>query len=458
MELSLTTTLLHQLKNKKITDADRQRAALHVLDWLGCCSLAKKSVAASVYQAYIDDEPSHSSSVNNVVFGDKCYWQDALLINGALGNVLEMDDIHRSSILHPGPVVIPAALVIAQKYQLSMRSFLNAVILGYEITIRLGESIGRSHYQYFHNTATCAAMGASLAVSHLLDLSVEQSVHALGNVGSRTGGLWQMRNEKVLTKQWHNSEAAKAGVMSAVLAKKGLSGPEYILEGPQGIFNAFSTDAQPEVFIQESDTWRMYDCSFKPWPACRHAHPAIDAMLTALSDYSHGLSNDNQTLTISDILSIEIYTYKDAKLFCDNENPETELQAKFSIQHAVAAILKWGEPQLSHYHEHNIEQLAEVRSLISVYVEQEFEANYPFHFGARCVVKLKTGETLSAKIIDTLGDPEKPLSVEQLKSKAHMLMTAADIPAQQINDILNMKWSQESELTLLTSLITNSTK
>ena len=448
MELSLTKELLHYLKSKTISDADRQRAALHVLDWLACCSLGGKSVAAQVYQAYIDDEPLHDDYKNHVVFGEACHWQDALLINGALGNVLEMDDIHRSSILHPGPVVIPAALVIAQKYNLPMRNFLNAVVLGYEITIRLGESIGRSHYQYFHNTATCAGMGASLAVAHLLKLSIDQSVHALGNVGSRTGGLWQMRNEKVLTKQWHNSEATRAGTMSAILAKKGLLGPEYILEGPQGIFNAFSTDAKASVFVKPSDTWRLYDCSFKPWPACRHAHPAIDAILTALAE-----REQKAPLAIADILSIEIHTYQDAQLFCDRATPETELQAKFSIQHAVAAILQWGEPQLSHYHESNLEQLADIRSLVSVHVDQDIEANYPFHFGARCIVKLKSGEALTAQVIDTLGDPEKPLTIEQLKDKARMLMTAADIDPENINQIVSMKWSQETDLALLTSFI-----
>jgi len=450
MELSLTTKLLHLLNQTSITDVDRERAALHVLDWLGCCSLGKHSVAAQVYQSYIEDEQSNIADNNHVVFGESCYWQDALLINGALGNVLEMDDIHRSSILHPGPVVIPAALVIAQKYQLPMRNFLDAIILGYDITIRLGESIGRSHYKYFHNTATCAAFGAALATSHLLKLSTEQTVHALGNVGSRTGGLWQMRNEKVLTKQWHNAEATRAGVMSALLANKGLSGPAYILEGPQGIFNAFSTDAMPEKVIKNSDAWRIYDCSFKPWPACRHAHPAIDVVCTAL--------NAHNNIVEADITSIVITTYKDAQLFCDNTNPETELQAKFSIQHAIAAIIRWGEPQLHHYHENNIVPLKELRKRITVEVSDSIEAQYPFHFGARCSITLNTGKVLTAHIVDTLGDPENPLSIEQLKHKARMLMVAAQIPEQNIEALLSMQWSQTKNLALLTSLIKQSTK
>jgi 2-methylcitrate dehydratase PrpD len=458
MEPSLTKKLLNYLKTKSISDTDRQRAALHVLDWLACCSLAKKSAVASVYQSYIQQEIAQQLSFSsnqednsqpcNIVFGQTCYWQDALLINGALGNVLEMDDIHRSSILHPGPVVIPAALAIAQKHKLSMRNFLNSIVLGYEITIRLGESIGRSHYQYFHNTATCAAMGASLAVSHLLGLSIEQAVNALGNVGSRTGGLWQMRNENVLTKQWHNSEAAKVGTMASLLAKQGLTGPEYILEGPQGIFVAMSSDAKPELFIKPSVSWRLFDCSFKPWPACRHAHPAIDAVITALSQSS-------TTVLATDIKLITISTYKDAKVFCDKPSPETELQAKFSIQHAVAAVITWGEPQLSHYHEDNHSQLSSIRALVQINEDETIESQYPYHFGAKCEIVLQSGKTLSAHLTDTLGDPERPLSAQQLKDKANMLMSAAKLDNETISELVSMKWAQKSQLDLLTSLITS---
>jgi len=446
MEPSLTKKLLIDLKNKPISDEDRSRASIHLLDWLACCSLGRQSIAGDVYQAYIDAEANDALQPCNIVFGQKCYWQDALLMNGALGNVLEMDDIHRSSILHPGPVVIPAALAIAQKYHLPTRNLLNAIVLGYEITIRLGESIGRSHYQYFHNTSTCAAMGASLAVSHLLGLSIEQALSALGNVGSRTGGLWQMRNEKVMTKQWHNSEAARSGAMSAILAKQGLTGPEYILEGPQGIFNALSQDANPDNFIKTSSQWRIFDCSFKPWPACRHAHGSIDVVLTALN-------NVDEKIGVNDIQSVVIQTYQDAILFCDNPAPVTQLQAKFSIQHAVAAVLTWGQPELEHYHEDKIDELANTRAIISVSKSEQIEDLYPAHYGAKCVITLKSGKVLTEQIRDTLGDPERPLSLSQIKEKARMLMSAAEINADIIEQIVSMSWADSDSLMSLNSLI-----
>ena len=446
MKPSLTEQLLLDLKKQSFTDADRDRAAIHLLDWLACCSLGRKSLAAEVYQAYLAEEYCQNQHPCNVIFAQKCYWQDALLINGALGNILEMDDIHRSSILHPGPVVIPAALVIAQKYDLPMKQLLNAIILGYEITIRLGEAIGRSHYQYFHNTATCASMGAALAVSYLLNLSTKQTLSALGNVGSRTGGLWQMRNEKVLTKQWHNSEAARAGTMSAILASKGLTGPKYILEGAQGIFKALSNDAMPENFLKSAENWRIFDCSFKPWPACRHVHAAIDVVLTALKKVP-------QTITVNDIETVVIYTYNDALIFCDKATPETELQAKFSIQHAVAAVLMWGSPKLEHYHQDKLGALKLARAKIKLLESSTLENNYPAHYGAMCEITLDSGEIITEKITDTLGDPERPLSLAQIKDKAKMLMHAAGLSSTKINKIIGMEWAQAKSLQALNALI-----
>ena len=364
IKLSLSKQLLIDINQKPLEQADLVRAGEHVLDWLACASLGQLSEAGLAYQALLLlDEGGKCTAIG----GQQVNMQNAAQYNGALGNVLEMDDIHRSSILHPGPVVIPAALAAAEQNQCSLNEFLIAVIKGYEVTIRMGEAIGRSHYAYFHNTATCGAIGAAMAASSVFGLSQEQTLWALGNAGSTTGGLWQMRNEKVLTKQWHNAQACRSGVMAAFMAKHNLSGPEYIFEGPQGIFNALSKDASPAAFIKNHSTWRMYDCSFKPWPACRHAHGAMDVLLEILQQHS---------LQLDDIEHIDVGVYKDAQLFCDRLTPESSLEAKFSIQHALAAILLWGEPQLEHYLPSAIEQgqCRVLRQRINIKVDDTIES------------------------------------------------------------------------------------
>lgn len=448
MQASLLEQLLEQVSEKAITPKDLHRAALHLIDWVACCAGVRNSSVAQAYQQVIEQEDVTSSKVATNLFTGADYWLLAAAKNGALGNVLEMDDVHRSSILHPGPIVIPAALAMAERQQSSIQSLLEAIILGYELTIRLGQAIGRSHYQYFHNTSTCGAIGGAMAASYLLGLNLTQTISALGNALSRTGGLWQMRNEKVQTKQWHNSEAVKSGLNAALLAQQNLAGPAYILEGPQGVFAGMSQDAQPSLFIDVAEQWRIYDCSFKPWPACRHAHPAIDVISAIL--------NEDSITAIDSIKHIEIATYQDALTFCHRPNPTTELEAKFSIEHAVAARLLWGEPKVSHYQQAAFENpLAVVlRAKVSLVADIAIEQQYPQHYGARVTIEFDNGEeSRTLALRDTLGDPERPLSMEQLISKVQMLCQLGEIEQENIDGLCALQWLQESELSALIQLL-----
>ncbi len=450
MKLSLTHKLLIDIEQSAITERDLKRAGQHVLDWIACSGLGRLSPAGDSYAALLalNGQSNSNNELPCTAIGEgKANWQDAIQYNGALGNVLEMDDIHRSSILHPGPVVIPAALAIAEQFDCSIQDFLTAIIKGYELTIWLGKMIGRSHYKYFHNTATCGALGAALAASSLLKLDFKQTLWALGNAGSRTGGLWQMRNEKVLTKQWHNAESARSGAMAAVLASKGLSGPEFILEGPQGIFNAMSSDSAQDYFCRKNKCrWRMFECSFKPWPACRHAHPAMDSLITLWQENS---------LSVDQVNHIQVGVYQDAKVFCDNPTPETELQAKFSIQHALTAILLWGTPKLEHYQMSSVndERAIKMRDKIQLIVLPSIEAEYPQHFGAQCTVTLTSGQEIMLALKDTLGDPERPLNDQKLKSKATMLLAKAGMSEENIQALCGFDWLANQSLTALTSLL-----
>ena len=478
--LSYSQQLVTYITDKAISDADLARAQLHLLDWLACAFAAKGSDIAAVYQRLANSESGRFSAIG--VSGTS--WQSALGLNAALGNVLEMDDLHKSSILHPGPVVIPAALTVAEMTNASMTDLLNAIIKGYEVTIRIGQAIGRSHYQYFHNTSTCAAFGAAMAAGHLLALNKEQLVSALGNVGSRTGGLWQMRNEQVETKQWHNSEAAKSGVQAALIAEAGARGPAFILEGPQGVFNALSQDAKGEKVLEPNNCWHIFQCSFKPWPACRHAHPAIDVTRLILEQRPELQQHVEQQAAIKekqfigDITHIEISTYLDAQVFCDRPSPKSTTEAKFSIQHAVASYLIFGEPKLEHYQAEYFERpdVAKLRDKISVLFSDEFESCYPAHYGASIKLVLKndqgveystysdsaytystyTCSTYTYSIKDTLGDPENPLLDAQLIKKAESLLLHAGLSDKQIKDICQMDWAMQNDIKALTAIIRNS--
>ncbi len=383
--LSLTAKLARRMR-APVADADRARARWHLLDWAACVSGAWRSQVADVARAA---EP------------------DPLTRYALLGNVLEMDDVHRAAILHPGPVVWPAALSAARDKNATLGKMLEAAVRGYEAMITIGMSFDAAHYSAYHPTSTAGGFGAVATAGALYDFSDAQFIWAFGNAGSLSGGLWHMRHDPAaMTKQLHVAHAALAGGWIARLAAHGFTGPAEILEGKQGLYSAMVE--KPDVSAFEfSDHWRVHDVSFKPWAACRHAHPAIDAALD-LKRRVGSLEGD-----------IVVTSYRDALTFCDKPDPRTVTEAKFSLQHALAIVAVRGVPTLADFEMDSIHDadLTAARARVIVQEGAEFTARYPAHFGAS--VQCKGAESY---LIDTRGDPERPLDAKGLSDKATDLM------------------------------------
>lgn len=392
------------MAGQTVDDETRRRAVLHLVDWMGCAIAGRKTEIGTIFRAGEPLGPAPSPS--GLAF--------AL---GALGSILEMDDVHRRALLHPGPVVMPAALAVAAPGD--GRRFLDAAVLGYEAMIRLGRAVGPGHYAFFHNTGTCGGLGAAMAAAHLLDLPANARISALGNAMTLAAGLWQCRNEPVMTKPLHVAEATRRGVQAAVLAASGLTGPARIFEGPQGFFPAMARDGDPAaIFAAPGAGWAMHETSFKPWPACRHAHAVIDAALD-LRDTLHSRA----------IEAIEVETYADAVLFCDRPQPVTATEAKFSLQHACAVVFARGLPALDDFEPAVLDQpeFAALRARTAVSADPAFTAAYPGHFGARVTVTLADGSRHVATIADALGDPENPMDEDAILDKFHTLAAWAGL-------------------------------
>ncbi len=404
---SLTYALLAELASE-MDVATRHRAALHLLDWLACARAACAEPARHA-MAYLYDYPADRGLA---LFRPKQPREDHLMLDGALGSMLEMDDVHRAAVLHPGPVVMPAVLLAARQQGATPSDLLDAIVFGYEVMIRIGRGMGQGHYAYWHPTATIGPFGAAAAVGKLLDLSAEQMVWALGNAGTRTGGLWQLRHEPVPSKALHTALAARDGWLAAMLAERGFAGPRYILEGPQGLLAAAAGDADPDRMLGKSDHWLINEVSFKPWPACRHAHPAIDALMAL------------QNIPAPEAIErIEIGTYQAAIDFCDKATPATPADARFSIQHALAAAVLHGRPCLAQYQPACITdaKVAALRARIQLHCSAAFNQAFPAHYGAELRLVLRNGQTLQTRIDDAWGDPENPIASDDLEKKCEDL-------------------------------------
>src|SRR5699024_5076985 len=215
-----------------------------------------------------------------LVTGGKTSVAQAALVNGAASHIVELDDIHKGSIIHAATVVIPAAIAVAEWKKLTGKDLITAVVIGYEVCYRIGEAVTPSHYYYWHNTATCGTFGAAAAVSKLLELNEEQIIHTLGSAGTQAAGLWEFIEDGTMSKQLHPGKAAMNGVISGLLAQKGFTGASKILEGDRGFFQAMSEDSdESKVTDNLGKQFKIMENGFKIHASCRHTHHAMDLMI-----------------------------------------------------------------------------------------------------------------------------------------------------------------------------------
>jgi len=358
--------------------------------------------------AYGDAEPEGNASV----IGGKGYRpaETAAFVNGALSHIVEMDDVDRGSVLHPGAVVIPAALAVAELRAKNGRELLSAIVAGYEIAIRVGEAVGKKHYFYFHNTSTCGVFGAAAAASWLLGLDEERMVWALGNAGTQSSGLWEFNAEGAMSKHLHAGRAASNGVLAALLAERGFTGPSRILEGERGFFRATAPDADPDRVLAGlgSGKLKIHGVSLKPHASCRHTHAAIDCALALRS-----------RIGTEPIRSIDVDTYGATLSLCDRPEPSTPYEAKFSLQFCVASALLRGEAGLDAFGEDSLRdpRVRDLTSKVHPRIEPDIESRYPREWPARVRVRLLSGNTLEAETSHPRGDPELPLSPREIERK-----------------------------------------
>jgi 2-methylcitrate dehydratase PrpD len=414
---SLTGDLIDLIRSKPVQDDDLIAASRLVLDTVACLIGGQASGPGRILIEWFEEVGRDSG-------------RDAFLASG-LAHILEIDDLHKDSVTHPGCVVIPLAWHLADREALNGREFLTAVLHGYEAMTRVGMAVGPAHYKVWHNTSTCGPFGAAMAAATLLGLDNEQAVWALGNAGSQSCGVWQFLPDGAMSKHLHTARAAEAGYVAATLAARGFTGAEHILEGEQGFFRAFCPDPDTSAVLANSEApWQLTRTSLKPWPCCRHTHPAIDAALALHPDIG------DQRLS-----RVEIRTFQAALDVCDRPAPQTSYAAKFSLQHCVNVALSDGEVGFESFDDAYRARLAESSSNTNVNATPEFDDAYPGRWGAAVSATLPSGEVITAVRKDCKGDPDSPLSAQEIVEKAHRVARNGDQesdPSSLIEQILSM--------------------
>ncbi|MHA6575823.1 MmgE/PrpD family protein [Pseudomonas yamanorum] len=418
---------LAELNYEQLPDNVLARTEDLFLDWLASALASQGAHPIPLFEHYARAMGPANGPAQIIVNGGSSSAYFAALVNGASSHLVEQDDLHNSSVLHPATVVFPAAFAAAQDLGKSGRELLLASVAGYEAGIRIGEFMGRSHYRIFHTTATVGTLAAAVAVGKLLDFNQEQFINLLGSAGTQAAGLWEFLRDAADSKQLHTAKAAADGLLAAYLTADGLTGARNILEGDQGMAAGMSTDADPSKLSDRlGSRWALLETSFKFHASCRHTHPAADALLDLMQ--REGISHEHITRVETRVHQGAIDVLGRVTL------PQTVHQAKFSMGTVLGLIAVHGKAGLTEFHERALTDpaVSAFRDKVSMTLDAEVDGAYPQRWLGRVIVTTVDGRVLHGAIDEPKGDPGNTLNRAELADKFQRLtqFSGARTPAQ----------------------------
>lgn len=380
-----------------------------VIDWYAALLPGSVVTPATLLEQALAEDLDRGRA--QLASGRRATLRAAALINGAASHAVEFDDIYRDAGYHPGSPTISAALAAAQAHGASGERFLRGVIVGYEVSTRLGEAVMPSHYRYWHTTGTVGSFGAAAAVATILGCTREQFMHALATVGTFAAGLQQAFRSEAMSKPLHGGHAADAGALAAMAAAKGVTGALDILEGEVGFGAAMSRDPDWSKATRGlGQDYHIVRMTFKNHGCCGHTFPAIDGALVL---------KERHQIKYRDIRRIRIATYQAGLDIIDNAAPEGDYQAKFSLQYVVAHALVHGSVRLNAFRPERLGD-GEVRALmqkIECVADTELSKGYPTQRAAQVEIEMNDGRKYAHFQPTRKGDPEMPLTDAELNDK-----------------------------------------
>jgi 2-methylcitrate dehydratase PrpD len=393
------------------------QAGLLTLDTLGCCLAASRydfGRAARATAERLGGKPE-SAVVGSRV---RVAAANAVLANATLAHGLDFDDTRQDAIVHTGSVAVPTSLAVGEATGASGRAALTAVVAAVEVMCRVGLAVpGKFHARHYHPTALTGTFAAAAAAGKLYGLTEDELVRAFGICGSQTAGIIEYLADGTWTKRLHPGWSAHAGIIAALLAQSGFTGPESVFEGEHGFYRAFAGDVQTErldeLLTSLGRVWELEQLTFKPYPCGSIAQPYMDCALRL---------RDSRGVRAEDIVEIRCRTAAGPvprlwEPLASKHAPQNGYAAKFSLPYLLAVILTRGRASLAEFEDdvvHTPEILA-VASRVSYEVDPTID--YPRQFVGHLRVRLKDGRVVEEWQDHPRGGPDSPMAPGEIEAK-----------------------------------------
>jgi 2-methylcitrate dehydratase PrpD len=410
-EFVVSTPLSH------LPDEVIDRAKYFVLDYLGVALRGSRVDASTIMRTFVDRfaPPGHATIIGCDQGAHPAY---AALANGTAAHCIEMDDTHQEGSIHLGAPIISALIAASEMQPAGGGEFLAAVVLGYEVAARLAMAVGpEAHYRRgFHPTGTCGTFGAAAAVARLWGLEVRAMAQALGIAGSQAAGSMEFLATGAWTKRFHPGWAAHNGLIAAALARQGFTGPDTIIEGQAGFAQAYSQAPRPERVTQGLGTsFAILATAVKPHACCRYMQAPIDAILELVR--THNIAADDVAQVTLGILDTAF------PIICEpaaiKYAPHSVVDAQFSMPFGAAVALLFQRASLAEFTPAMV-AAPRVQALMQRIVharDPELEKHFPREWPAWASIALHDGRQVSTTVRYPKGDPQNPLSWNELLTK-----------------------------------------
>ena len=382
-----------------------------LLDWMGALIAGSDLATADLLRKAYADELDFLAPCSVAGTSRKARLRAAAFLNGTLSHLAEYDDIYRDGAYHPASPTISPAFALAEARGLGRDALLRAIVAGYEVSTRIATVIQPSHYKYFHTTGTAGVFGAAAACAALVQANTDVASHAMATAGTFASGLQQAFRSDAMTKPMHGGHAAEVGLSAALAAAAGMTGTPDLLEGDAGFGAAMSDGARwDEALIGLGSDFNITRMTFKNHGCCGHTFPAIDgaAALQAL----HHINPES-------IKAIRIGAYKAGVDVCAYRHPQSAFEAKFSLSYTVAARLVLGRVREQAFMPAALSNPAvhALEDKISVHLDEDCTRTFPKQRSCNIEIELMNGEVLKRRQATRHGDPDDPLTDEELLDK-----------------------------------------
>jgi 2-methylcitrate dehydratase PrpD len=370
--------------------------------------------------------------------------QNAALVNGYLGHHQDYDDTHFPTVIHPSSPIFPGTLSVAEDQGASGRDFLVASALGIEAACRIGSVIApnfREAASFWHITGTCGVFGAAAAAGRLLHLNSGTMVHALGIAGTQASGIREVFGS--MCKPFHAGHAAQSGVLAALLAKRGFTSTEAILEGKRGFVAVMATGYDLDKSMADlGERWELPLIGLKPYACGLANHALVDVMFALRS--KEGVTPENVESISGSVRAL-------APALATRRHPTTGLEGKFSYHHSMAAVLVDGAAFPAQYTDAKVRDplITSLRDRISVTADPTLEGH-----AAVATVVLKDGRSYKETVPYPTGSPERPMTDAQVEAKFRSLAREA-LSKERVERLVEQLWELEkvADMRNVTTLI-----